>query len=90
MQVAPDWSRKYTPAQAEAQLKDFKFKGPGLYMTKTDTMIVVRVEPIPYGTSPWKHAHRPDELFEFHVYNCPFEETIFGADRLLVTRQDDR
>jgi hypothetical protein len=51
----PDWSSTWTPAEAEYQLIDFKFKGSGWYLTNNESMLVV-----PYGDG---------EKYVFHIYN---------------------
>ena len=37
----PDWTSEFTPEDAERELKGFKFKGPGWYLTNIDTLLVV-------------------------------------------------
>jgi hypothetical protein len=37
----PDYAKCYTASEAEHELTNFKFIGPGWYITKTDTLLVV-------------------------------------------------
>jgi hypothetical protein len=39
--IVPDWKKLYTPAAAEADLKGFKFLGPGWYNSPTETVLVI-------------------------------------------------
>jgi len=43
--VLPSWTQVYTIAEAEEQLKDFKFKGPGWYKKGEDTLLVLPNDP---------------------------------------------
>lgn len=86
-QVRPDWGGRYTAKEAERQLKNFEFKGPGAYLTETDTLIVVPVE---VTNSPWQQCWPEAAVFEFNVYNCQFYETIFAVIGSLPSRLDTR
>lgn len=37
----PDWTEVCEPNQFESEISGFKFNGPGWYLTKTDTVLVV-------------------------------------------------
>lgn len=83
MQVRADWHGRWTSEEAESELSNFEFKGAGLYMTNTDTIIVVpSVE-----NSNWltKTTH-----YWFYGYNCPYSETIFAKLGDMPTRKDVR
>ncbi len=77
LQVSPDWVHRYSAKQAENDLVGFKFKGPGLYLTKTDTMIVLP-DSDPSTGDPWEQNWLKDQLFTFYCYNVPFSYTIFS------------
>ena len=68
MRFKPDWSEVWTAAQAEAQLEEFKFTGPGFYRHNGDTLLVIPVDRP--ASQMWHQAFRPDEQFEFNVYNA--------------------
>ena len=88
VEFVPDWQRVWTAAKAEKELKNFKFKGPGWYITKTDTLLVVPVEPfkvtVPHPedvTTTWlapKHW-APEQEFRFYVYNGRNPSASFNA-----------
>lgn len=61
-----DYKLTLSGSQAERSLDNFKFKGPGWYITETDTILVTPAYPT---TTPWKQATPPDALFNFHVWN---------------------
>jgi len=94
----PNWSDVYTAAQAERELSNFKFKGPGWYIRKIpatltapaeiDIVLVIAIDR-PVETA-WHQAFTADERFEFNVYNdrCPFDD--FSAIVNAPTREDER
>ena len=84
----PDWLRVWTAARAEKELKDFKFKGTGWYVTKTDTLLVVPVEPLKLLASVSRDADTiwlakshwaPEQEFRFYVYNGRNPSSSFNA-----------
>jgi hypothetical protein len=84
--VTPDWSETWTAVQAEVELGNFKFIGPGFYHCKGDTILAIPLDRPREET--WSQKFEPDERFEFNVWNGP------GPDLNLLasapTRQDDR
>jgi hypothetical protein len=74
VQVSPDWSKRGTIRALERELIGFKFKGAGVYCTKTDTVLVV--------------PERDDEHFTVYVYNCQLEDTILSQRP--IVRDDKR
>ncbi len=84
----PDWVAYWTAAEAEKQLSNFKFCGPGWYYTKKDTVLV-----IPHIRSieeTWHSKFSADELFEFCVYNDRNPSDAFNSLANAPTRFDDR
>ena len=76
-QVCPDWSHTYSSIeQLEHDLTGIKYTGPGVYLTETDTLIIVAREPD--GSETWNHIHSGDANFCVHCYNCNFRDTIFA------------
>lgn len=51
----PDWVAVWPPVEAEKQLEGFKWNGPGWYLEKQDTFLVLP-------------TNQPG-IFSFHVYN---------------------
>jgi hypothetical protein len=85
----PDWGEVWTAQRAEAELKDFIFKGIGWYFLSKDTLLV-----LPYGTSDGtKHADtfpQGAKLYRFLVYNGRNPSATFNWLINAPTRQDDR
>lgn len=92
MQVCSDWRKVYSVEVMEADLIGFKFHGPGLYLTKTDTILILPMPPNepPTANNIW-HVNQPEgTLYEVYVYNCLFTETIFSAIGVAPVRVDTR
>lgn len=53
--IGPDWMHFWTAAEANEQLLDFRFTGPGWYIGKTEAMLVVPIdEPLSrIGNQQW-------------------------------------
>lgn len=74
---------------AEHFEREFKLKytGPGLYLTKTDTLVVL---PQAAGRDAfWNRLQGQPELY-CHVFNCPFEETYLSVIAEAPVRHDTR
>lgn len=41
MHIFPDWRELWTPQAAEQELEGFQWRGPGWYITDTDSMLVI-------------------------------------------------
>lgn len=93
MQLEPDWRTLYSsPEDIEKDLPGFKFHGPGMYLTKTDTVIIIPRPPenAPTPENVWNIKQPEGTIWEFHCYNVPFQETIFAAIAIIPNRQDER
>ena len=94
----PDYTLLYTSHEAEHELKGFKFTGPGWYVTKTDTLLVVPDGDVEYTGSPaldtrrdpWKNAWKPGQKFWFFVWNGRNPGGVFDAVVHAPTRVDER
>lgn len=91
MQLFPDYTLLLSPEHVE---RDFgvKFSGPGLYRSDTDTMIAL-ARPPETGTTRetvWSAEQPKGTLYEVHVWNCPFEDTVFSVTASAPTRSDTR
>lgn len=76
----PDWTAIWTQKEAEAELNDFRYMGPGFYHTAGgDSMVVMPVARAVEDT--WNSAGPDDEKFHFLVYN---NRNICEAVNLLV------
>lgn len=71
-EISPDWTQTWRASDAERELHDFKFKGPGWYITETYVVLVVPTGGIlPKVDSQWAGPEQwdSDQLFKFYVYN---------------------
>ena len=94
----PDWSHNWTVAEAERELRDFKFIGPGWYVTKTDVLLVAPLDEVERTGSikgdlekdPWRQRWPEDARFSFNVYSgrSPFD--ALNALANAPTRIDER
>ena len=73
----PDYTKLYTASEAEYELTNFKFLGPGWYIAKTETLLVVPNADVEKYTAPhqeslnkgpWKQVWDIDQLFWFFFY----------------------
>lgn len=77
LQVEPDWDTCDTPAALEGLVGSaFKFKGPGFYLTDTDTLLIL--------------ASSDSQEFYAYCWNCRFEETIFCEVATMTLQSDER
>lgn len=91
MQVTADWRQHMSPSMFEGNFSQ-KFKGPGFYLGSKDTVLVVPLPPNEPATiaNVW-HVKQPEgTIWDVHVYNVPFSETIFAASAAAPVRRDDR
>lgn len=66
--LVADWDCLWTASQAEKQLPDFKFLGPGWYLTGTDAMLVIP-DSSRHILQNWASKRLPGEYFKFMVWN---------------------
>jgi len=86
LQVKPDWHKSYTAAQFAAEFPKLKFRGPGCYLTDTDTMLVLaHAGPEDH---PWKVKWPDEQIFEIYVWNCEVNDTILSSTG--PTKTDNR
>lgn len=86
IELRPDWTGTGTATELEACMEGFKFKGPGWYIGKSETVLVV-----PHGpcSGPWKQKWPEDMSFVYHCYSQnPLD--AFNAVVNAPTRADDR
>lgn len=92
--IQPDWTQSWTMSQAEEQLDGFKFNGPGWYITKNESMLVVpKDEPIrlEHGNFPlWHQAWPPYTVFLFMIYSSNDPGLSIMALNRAPTRLDER
>lgn len=99
LSFTPDWTETMTVTEAEYELADFKFKGPGWYIVKApnsplrramfDSILVLPKE-CPDDVDTFRQVWKDDALFTFHVYNNRNPAAIFSLFGSAPTRQDER
>lgn len=90
IQAVPDWNMCRTAKQLEEELINFKYAGPGFYLTDQDTLLVIPADR-EHGLRFWSiGTSNLEERFYLLVFNVPFRETIFAAMGGAPTRKDDR
>lgn len=99
-QVQADWTmwgsieriEEELMTQGDKGLTSFKFLGPGFYLTKTDTVLIVPdgpLEPEKVWSKP--QTNKPnDQSYRVYVYNCLFADTIFAHCAVAPVRVDER
>lgn len=83
VQVNADWTKRWLAKDFEREL-GIIFDGPGIYSSKTDTMLVVTDTKL---TSRWNHVWPPEQRFDVYVYNVPFNQTIFSQIGIAPSRR---
>lgn len=78
-----------TASEAEHELKDFEFKGPGWYIYKSEAMLVVPTNR-PKEKTFFVKCTDPNEKFYFHVYGSLDNVDSFGRCATAPTRVDER
>ncbi len=97
MQPTPDWTRIYSPAGFEQDFADGRdpylqlhFAGPGLYLGRTDTLLVTPVPPDAPATREncWHIEQPAGTLYSVSVWNAPLDQTICTFFTGIPTRYD--
>jgi hypothetical protein len=91
--VTPDWEKVWTAAEAEEQLTNFRFTGPGWYSGKKDTLLVLPADEVDtdnHWIGVWKQRWPPKQLFRFCVYSGHDPANSFNAIANAPVRQDER
>lgn len=90
MEIKPDWYTTGTKKQIEEEIGDgFSLKGPGLYLSNNDTILVIMPNRTP--RTFWNQAVESDEYYSAIVYNSSFTETIFSVlTGCIPIREDSR
>lgn len=90
LQVTPDWDRMGTKDALEKYIGDGRLTiiGPGLYLTNTDTILVLNNEEDDSFAVP----NDKEAMYVLYCYNTPLSRTIFGYLDVvpIPIRLDDR
>jgi hypothetical protein len=81
--IVPDWMLSGTPAYFEHELGNFKFKGPGIYATATDTLLIVPRDP---KRDLWENNLPPDAQYRLYCWNTKIEHTILSTQLVIPRR----
>jgi hypothetical protein len=94
VQMHPDWTQDYASSQELEvdMMGHLNFRGPGLYLSDTDTLLVIpnRPDGDPTLDNIWNAEQPEGTRWTVHVWNCPFSETIFLAMGRVPVRMDGR
>ena len=89
-QLRPDWTMQGTGAEIERAIGgDFRFSGPGFYLSETDTALVVPTGEIEPDIT-WRKDWPEEQQFDIYVYNCRSSHTIFSTIAVAPVRVDNR
>ena len=67
LDLQADWTEIWSKEEAERELFNFKWNGPGIYITDSDSLLVTPL--CRTFESTWRKNSRPGELFKFYIYN---------------------
>lgn len=71
----PDWSERGHPTAIEKYIGNgWTYRGPGLYLSDTDTMLVVEERP----ASAKPYTGKTPGVINVLVWNTPLHDTIMG------------
>lgn len=80
MQFESDWNICFNKTSTiERELKGFKFKGPGIYLSDTDTLLIIPIISSKEitGTTIWDKEWPKDTDFICYVWNTQVKNLIF-------------
>lgn len=91
MQFEPDW-RDLCSAEQISSMTGKTFTGPGFYLSKNDTMLVVPTngDEAVNPNAIWLADQSKDMIYVVRVWNCRFGDTIFGSLAGAPVRSDCR
>lgn len=94
MQFSWDWTQSYSSSKDLVEdfggVPNFQFRGPGLYLTPTDTALVIPEHDGITNKNIWDTEQPSGTIWRVFVWNCPFKDTIFSAANRPPTRMDQR
>lgn len=92
--IKPDWSVHTSDPKKwmkEKLRRRPEYKGPGFYLTKTDTLLVIpRPLTPPTQENIWAVEQERGTMYSIHMWNTPFHQTIFSVIALAPNRLDER
>lgn len=86
----PDWHERYTASEMEKEFVGFEFKGPGWYLLKEQTMLVIPVARPLDELWNQKRDGMWSEKFDIYMYDGWSPGEIFASIARAPTRVDQR
>jgi hypothetical protein len=92
MQVNPDWQKHMSIQKFEEEFHGVVFSGPGFYLSKHDTMLIVPLPPDEAATKDnvWNRDQPVGTIYDVCVFNCQFKDTVYSALATAPVRADSR
>lgn len=92
MEVGYAWSISGSPTDLEKELNEFTFKGPGLYLTNIETLLVVPSPPdeAPTAKNIWNKEQPKGTIYTAYLYDCRAEDHIFSVIATCPIHEDTR
>jgi hypothetical protein len=94
LSLIPDWSESGTIEELSKRIEDFAFSGPGFYLTKTDTLLVIpkqRGDQLEVDSENIWHMVQPEgTIFVAYCYRTPYHVTALSAIASAPVRDDKR
>lgn len=93
--IFPDWDEEGTKKELQETIGDeFVWNGPGIYLTDTDTLLIVTKERADGNkvtvNNIWQGYQPPETVYVAYCYNRPYHETLFSAIASTPIREDSR
>lgn len=89
LQFKPDWSYYGTAKELEEYLSSFKFNGPGWYVAKDGSTLLIIPSIKPADGLVWRQESAAETLYGLHAFTkTPFD--AFNAIASAPVRLDDR
>lgn len=93
--IEPDWDETGTWEELEESIgSGFKYHGPGIYLSDTDTLLIFTQE---RGDgreltikNAWQSYQPSGTIFVAYCYNRPYHETPFAIIASTPVREDTR
>jgi hypothetical protein len=93
--LIPDWTETGTGEELQNNIGNgFIFKGPGIYLSNTDTLLVLTKARGDGGEitakNIWNGFQPSGTVFTAYCYNVPYHETPFAIITSTPVREDPR
>lgn len=82
-----DWSATWTKEEAEKQLNNFQFRGPGIYFSNGGSILVTAID---RKEKFWGNSINEGEKFRFDVFDGRDVSLLINRLVNAPVREDDR